>query len=819
MKTKLILLLFVVLAQISTAQNVNIPDANFKSALIANTAINTNSDSEISVTEAQNFTGEIDVYNKNISNLIGIEEFVNIIYLACHNNPQLNTIDISKNTKLTTFACVGNNMLSLDVSANTELQYLLCNNNQLTSLDVSANTALGYLYCYNNKLTSLDVSSNTELQRLDCHNNSDLSEICVWDIDYANSNSDFTKDASATWTTDCATSEEIVNIPDANFKSALIASTAINTNGDGEISVTEAQSYVGNINVVGYNISDLTGIEAFVNTTSLHCEDNKLTTLDVSNNTHLTLLYCYNNTGLNTIDISKNIALTEFACIYNNMSYLDVSANTALTKLHCYGNKLTGLDLSKNTNLTYLNCTDNPNLSEICVWDIDYANSSDFTKDASAAWTTDCATAFVNIPDANFKNALIALGVDTNTDGDISVSEAKSATTIDVSSNSISNLTGIEVFTNLKSLSCYDNSLSDLDISLNTTLIYLNCDDNKLSSLIVSDNVNLKTLHCSNNNLSNIDLFYNSDLKELYCANNNLSSMNVGSNDNLITLSCANNQLSAIDVSSNNKLERLYCYSNKIKNIDIDNNVSLKELYCSGNEIDNINISNNTLLTKFYCSSNSLNSLNVYYNTALSKLDISDNSITSLETTTNTNLIELNASENKLNSINVNSNNKIKLLNVASNQINYLDVWSNSALEYLYCYNNKLTSLDVSNNNNLIYFFAHSNDIDAIVVKSTKRAIVETEAGNYKKDTLTEWIEPNGMPTFSVYPVPANSNLFIESNITGEAEIFDLRGIRVMSNIEINIGLNNINLELSPQAYILIIKGDNYREIKNIIIK
>ena len=42
------------------AQNVNIPDANFKSYLIGNTAINTNADTVIQVSEATAFTGTID---------------------------------------------------------------------------------------------------------------------------------------------------------------------------------------------------------------------------------------------------------------------------------------------------------------------------------------------------------------------------------------------------------------------------------------------------------------------------------------------------------------------------------------------------------------------------------------------------------------------------------------------------------------------------------------------------------------------------------------------------------------------------------------
>jgi hypothetical protein len=53
-----------------------------------------------------------------------------------------------------------------------------------------------------------------------------------------------------------------VNIPDANFKAALIGNAAINTNGDGEIQVSEAEAYTGGINVGSKGIADLTGVEA-----------------------------------------------------------------------------------------------------------------------------------------------------------------------------------------------------------------------------------------------------------------------------------------------------------------------------------------------------------------------------------------------------------------------------------------------------------------------------------------------------------------------------------------------------------------------------
>ena len=80
------LLLLLALPMIGFGQNVNIPDANFKAALVGNIAINTNGDNEIQVSEASVFNGTINVYNLNIFSLSGIEAFVSLTVLFCQNN-------------------------------------------------------------------------------------------------------------------------------------------------------------------------------------------------------------------------------------------------------------------------------------------------------------------------------------------------------------------------------------------------------------------------------------------------------------------------------------------------------------------------------------------------------------------------------------------------------------------------------------------------------------------------------------------------------------------------------------------------------------
>ena len=81
----------------------------------------------------------------------------------------------------------------------------------------------------------------------------------------------------------------------------------------------------------------------------------------------------------------------------------------------------------------------------------------------------------VNIPDANFKNALLTTycadfnndglpdgDADTNNDGEIQVSEAQAVYQLTLNYQGISSLEGIQSFSNLEWLSCNNNNLSTL---------------------------------------------------------------------------------------------------------------------------------------------------------------------------------------------------------------------------------------------------------------------------------------------------------------------------------------------------------------------
>ena len=152
------------------------------------------------------------------------------------------------------------------------------------------------------------------------------------------------------------------NVPDKTFREYLLKQF----DKDGNGVLTPAERYaVTEIDVNDKNITSLKGIEFFPNLKKLNCGHNRLTSLDVSENTVLQELVCWEN-QLTSLDVSQNTALQELACFENKLTSLDVRQNPALQKLSCWDNRLTELDVSKNTELTYLKCSYN-RLTELDV--------------------------------------------------------------------------------------------------------------------------------------------------------------------------------------------------------------------------------------------------------------------------------------------------------------------------------------------------------------------------------------------------------------------------------------------------------------------
>jgi hypothetical protein len=289
---------------------------------------------------------------------------------------------------------------------------------------------------------------------------------------------------------------QIVNIPDAAFKAALVNNPAINTNGDGEIQVTEAAAYTSGIFVSNMGIADMTGIEEFTAIDFIDCSSNYLTSLNVSANIGIYSLYCENN-QLTSLTLPVSTTLQELVCYNNQLTSLDVSANTALGNLACLNNQLTSLNVTSNTALYFLNCS---------------------------------------------YNQLTSLDVSANTNLLDLLCAFNQLTSLNVSANS-----------NLVTLYCNSNFLTSLDVSANTILGVLICRANQLTSLNVSSNTSIGTLLCDSNQITSLNLSADIFLDELWCQNNQLTSLNVqnGFNTNITDFNATNNpNLTCIQVDN-----------------------------------------------------------------------------------------------------------------------------------------------------------------------------------------------------------------------------------------------------------------------------
>lgn len=332
MKKVLFILFACGVLSIAHSQIVSIPDANFKNYLLNHPGINTNSDNEIQLSEALNFTDSIFCPGMQIYDLTGIEAFENITFLSCVNN-QLEGLDVSHNTALQGLICAMNHISSLDVSANTNLRNLRCSINPIQSLDISNNPNLEYLYCESNGLSLLDVSQNPALIELYCTSNA------IQTLDLTGN---------------------------ALLKRLDCSSNPLNQL---DLAANNALEYI-------------------------MCNGNQLSTISLEDCPALVEFRGVN--GYYTqLDLSNCPNLKRFDCPFTHLTSLDFSNNPLLEVVYCFSSQLTSLNIANgnNPNLQLLWVSNNQ-LTCIRVDDAAYSTTNwtgnNFAFDANVTFDEDC---------------------------------------------------------------------------------------------------------------------------------------------------------------------------------------------------------------------------------------------------------------------------------------------------------------------------------------------------------------------------------------------------------------------------------------------
>ena len=446
---------------------------------------------------------EVDCSNNEIRNIV-MDSVGELVKFDCSNN-DLMTLDVSQCFKLEELNCSGNQLMELDVSNQTQLTQLDCSKNKLTEL--KQNDGLTSLICNDNQLTTLNLSQNHSLSNLNCARNRlacvdvtgisggtieaggnrcpiavrtdgtfDLKTLLGFEVSKASGwNGGSVVSGTTTLSVNAGVNEVSYqyncgngvsttfifetslpinekNFPDANFRDYIKTYKA----GGRDVLTVEEQRKVDTIEVEGWNISNLKGIEAFPNLKVLNCGNNSIQNLDLRQNPELEKLIC-NKNQLTQLDLSKNPKIYHLICSWNQLEQLDVSHLKDLVTLDCSHNDLEQLDVRNSRSLVALNCSWN-RLTEL---------------------------------DAN-------------------VTHKPSLERVECQNNQLTSLI-LGENKGLKKLNCAHNQLTQLNLNNMISLKDLNCFNNQLTVLDVSDSPELTKLWLGDNHLTSLDL--NNNLK------------------------------------------------------------------------------------------------------------------------------------------------------------------------------------------------------------------------------------------------------------------------------------------------------------------
>jgi len=203
---------------------------------------------------------------------------------------------------------------------------------------------------------------------------------------------------------------------------------------------------------------------------------------------------------------------------------------------------------------------------------------------------------YTTIPDSNFEQALVDLGIDSDglVNTQVLTSDISDEESLNVTNKNIASLEGINDFVSLKFFYCADNALTSLDVS----------------------GLNLWELVINNNLITSLDVSSSTNLYFLDCENNQLTSLDITGLTRLQTLIVWVNQLTTLDVSNNLDLSYLDCDSNLFTSINVTGLTKLKTFYCSGNQLSSMNVTGLTGLVEdsgiFYCESNTPAGIDIF---------------------------------------------------------------------------------------------------------------------------------------------------------------------------------------------------------------
>lgn len=332
-----------------------------------------------------------------------------------------------------------------------------------------------------------------------------------------------------------------------------------------------------------------------------------------------------------------------------------------------------------------------------------------FTDSEYATITVTTLDNTIHFADKVLERRLLAMTepkIDADGDGKITFEEAaavkelqlgfdlKPESTVDC----VTDITGLEYFTSLETLSLKFNSVSDIKpIEGISTLKVLILGENPISSINLDKLGELTDLRLYGTNISDIDLTKTPKLESLYLQRTNVSKVDLTplqSLDQALLNKCSSlTEIKASNLPSITRIDAVEC---NLKSFEISDCPSLRELHLNSNKLTSIKMTNLAMLMRLNVYDNQITSIDVSNLPLLMWLFVYDNQLTSIDLSANVPLIEFRASNNPLTEVNLSTNknlvslelesmSKMKALNIKNGFYDeyseYLIVDGNTALE------------------------------------------------------------------------------------------------------------------------------------------
>ena len=487
--------------------------------------------------------------------------------LDCGRN-KLTKVDLSHNESLTYFSCLMNYVEELDISANQKLVELNCNSNQIKELLVRDNPELKILYCSKNQLKDLDVSKNTALTSLSCAQNkiTDLNLETLSELSFLvcgfNPLSDLQLDHNPKLRDlYCQFSNlkilDISNCPEIKSFSNYGCINMQLVYGENEwldSLLDEATKYTTNHSAINYAYYSYSPSSGYL-------------PLEIDKTTIIFRTPVMDSVSVSGCTVSLNWK-EPLGDAYYSLYRRKEAGDWEPVMDHITGYSYVDTGLEADTQYDYRIKAYFAGLG----W-TDYSSTvSIITEGANTGIDVE------SFPDETFRQYVFS-GFDKNKDNKLSDEELSAVKEVHVDDMGITDLTGVEWFTSLETLSCSHNKLEVLDLSRNMLLTSLDCSYNKLKVLDLSSNWQLKNLNCAiNYELYNLDISKNAGLIEVICNNNKISYLELIRAKELEILNCSYNSIRLLDVGFNPELTKLNCVGNWIDLLDLRNNKSDMEL-------------------------------------------------------------------------------------------------------------------------------------------------------------------------------------------------------------------------------------------------